>query len=163
MIRKFFMLKKSDNFNKLNFYFIRFKTPFRKGYIDYKIFCKVIEEVSYQENLEKAPLLVPLQHFPSTDCDNCFLNFEERVIVSKALKKLATKPDHISNLSSIFQDFDRQNCGTITNNQFLRALTLRDLKNLISSREFDTICKCFGVERGKTKSILIDSYLINAF
>lgn len=78
-----------------------------------------------------------------------FLNFDQRIIVSKALEKLSKYPDQVSNLLSIFQDYDRVNCGTVSENNFLRALTVRDLNNLISKREFEVICKCFGVERGK--------------
>lgn len=116
--------------------------------VDYRRFCQVVEEAFYQPCLERAPLIVPLQHFPSDDSPVNFLNFDERTIVTKALQKLARKPDQVSNLSSIFKDYDGPNCGSISQNQFLRALTLRDLHNAISSREIDVICKCFGIERG---------------
>lgn len=82
------------------------------------------------------------------DCVECFLNFEERTICSQALMKLARQPDEISNLSSVFKDFDRENCGTVHKNQFMRALTVRDMHHMISSREFETIFKCFGVQGG---------------
>lgn len=68
--------------------------------------------------------------------------------------KLARKPDEVSNLSSVFKDFDRENCGTIRKNQFLRALTVREMHYMISSREFDVIFKCFGVQRGKVRKII---------
>jgi len=62
--------------------------------------------------------------------------------------KLARKPDEISNLSQIFKDFDRQNCGSVSQNQFLRAITLREMHNMLSRRELDAVAKCFGVKRG---------------
>lgn len=62
--------------------------------------------------------------------------------------KLARNPDEISNLSSVLKDFDRENCGTINKNQLMRSLTLRNMNDLVSSREFDVIFKCFGAQRG---------------
>lgn len=80
-----------------------FKSPLREGYIDYKRFCQIIEESFHQPCLERAPLIVPLQHFPSDDTPENFLNFNERNILGKALDKLKNYPDQVSNLSSIFQ------------------------------------------------------------
>jgi len=91
---------------------------------------------------------VPLLHLPNLDCVDCFLNFDERTLCSQALMKLARKPDEISNLSQIFKDFDRQNCGSVSQNQFLRAITLREMHNMLSRRELDAVAKCFGVKRG---------------
>lgn len=56
-----------------------------------------------QSNLERAPLIVPLQHIPSDDDKNNFLNFDERQSVSGALNKLAKYPDQVANLSSLFE------------------------------------------------------------
>lgn len=81
----------------------RFRSPLRKNYVDYKRFCDAVEEVFQQPNLERAPLIVPLQHIPSYDDSNNFLNFDERQIVSAALNKLAKYPDQVSNLSSLFE------------------------------------------------------------
>uniref|UniRef100_A0A6P4EJ07 Uncharacterized protein LOC108043890 n=1 Tax=Drosophila rhopaloa TaxID=1041015 RepID=A0A6P4EJ07_DRORH len=91
---------------------------------------------------------VPLLHLPNLDCVDCFLSFDERTICSQALMKLARKPDEISNLSQVFKDFDREQCGSITQNQFLRGITVRDMHVMLSSREFQAICKCFGVKKG---------------
>ncbi|CAD7090435.1 unnamed protein product [Hermetia illucens] len=125
-----------------------FKAPLRGCCVNYKRFCSTIEEVFMQPCLERAPRVVPVQHIPSQDCAMNFLNFEERTIVSKALQKLSKHADHVSNLSCIFDDYDCTHCGTLSQNNFLRALTVRELHNLISSREFELVCKCFGVERG---------------
>lgn len=97
---------------------------------------------------DKEITAVPLIHLANLDCFDCFLNFEERTLCSQALMKLARKPDEISNLKQVFQDFDRENCGTITRNQLLRALTVREMHNIVSSRELDAVYKCFGLQRG---------------
>lgn len=71
--------------------------------MDYKRFCDTVEEVFSQPNLERAPLIVPLQHIPSDDGQHNFLNFDERQLVSGALNKLAKYPDQVANISSLFQ------------------------------------------------------------
>lgn len=63
----------------------------------------MVDEVGYQIGMERAPLIVPLQHITSSDGPTNFLNFEERTITSKALETLAKYPDQVSNLRSLFQ------------------------------------------------------------
>ncbi|KAG4066440.1 hypothetical protein HA402_007076 [Bradysia odoriphaga] len=138
-----------------------FRSPLRKNYVDYKRFCDSVEEVFCQANLERAPLIVPLQHVPSDDNSHNFLNFDERQLVSTALTKLAKYPDHVANLDSLFQDFDRRNFGTVTQNQFLRVLTARSMHDLISPREFNVVCKCFGVQKGLRTEFSYRSFLKN--
>ncbi|XP_055905315.1 uncharacterized protein LOC129940841 isoform X2 [Eupeodes corollae] len=126
-----------------------FRSSNRGCSVRYRDFCNTLDEIFIQESsVQDNELSAPLKHFPCVDCVQCFLNFEERTSASRALQKLATKPDQISNLQSLFKDFDKENCGTITQNQFLRALTVRDMNNLISRNEFEVVCKCFGYERG---------------
>ncbi|XP_056643883.1 uncharacterized protein LOC130449862 [Diorhabda sublineata] len=125
-----------------------FASPTRKGCVDYKRFSDTVEESFTQQCLERAPLIVPIQHVPTRDCEKNFLNFDERIKVSVALQKLAKKPDLQMNLSSVLSDFDKSNCGTVSQTAFLKALTLRGMDRLISRNEFDTICKCFTFERG---------------
>ncbi|XP_072384086.1 uncharacterized protein [Diabrotica undecimpunctata] len=125
-----------------------FASPMRKGCVDYKRFCEVVEESFTQQCLERAPLIVPIQHVPTRDCEKNFLNFDERIKVSVALQKLARKPDLQMNLSSVLSDFDKTNCGTVSQRAFLKALTLRGMDRLISRNEFDVICKCFSFQRG---------------
>lgn len=128
-----------------------FRSPKRGCCVLYRNFCKALDEIFIQVETtagDRVVTAVPLMHLANLDCVECFLNFEERTVCSQALMKLARKPDEISNLSAVFKDFDRENCGTIRRNQFLRALTVREMHYMISSREFDVICKCFGVQRG---------------
>ncbi|KAJ8916967.1 hypothetical protein NQ315_008367 [Exocentrus adspersus] len=130
-----------------------FASPMRRECIDYKRFANAVEEAFTQNCLERAPLIVPIQHVPTRDCEKNFLNFDERRILSVALQKLAKKPDLQMNLASVLQDFDKTNCGTVSTMNFLQALTLRGMNNLISSQEFDTICKCFSFERGMRNEV----------
>ncbi|XP_060524820.1 uncharacterized protein LOC132701132 isoform X2 [Cylas formicarius] len=125
-----------------------FASPLRCECVDYLRFSDVVESAFTQQCLEKAPLLVPIQHIPTKDCEKNFLNFEERLMVSVALQNLSKKPDLQMNLSSVLKDFDKTNCGTVSRTHFLKALTLRGMYNLISRNEFEVICKCFGFERG---------------
>ncbi|XP_033149875.1 uncharacterized protein LOC108601541 [Drosophila busckii] len=128
-----------------------FRAQQRTACIRYRDFCRALDEIFIQldSNLgDNIVTAVPLLHLPNLDCVDCFLNFDERTLCSKALMKLARRPDEISNLRQVFKDFDRQLCGSVTQNQFLRAITLRDMHQMLSGREFESICKCFGVKRG---------------
>ncbi|KAJ8950486.1 hypothetical protein NQ314_007873 [Rhamnusium bicolor] len=71
--------------------------------VDYKRFSDVVEEAFTQQCLERAPMIVPVQHVPTRDCEKYFLNFDERLILSVAMQKLAKKPDLQMNLSSVLQ------------------------------------------------------------
>ncbi|XP_069672044.1 uncharacterized protein [Periplaneta americana] len=123
-----------------------FASPFRRECVDYQRFCETVEEAVTQASLERAPLITPLQHLPSNDCDRNFLNFEERHTVSMALEKIAGK--HNLNLMYLFQNYDRVNCGTVTRDQFTKVLAVRGLTSVISSHELEVLQKCFGFERG---------------
>ncbi|SPP87851.1 Hypothetical predicted protein [Drosophila guanche] len=128
-----------------------FRSPRRTATVRYRDFCKALDEIFIQLESNMADQVVtavPLLHLPNLDCVDCFLSFDERTICSQALMKLARKPDEISNLSQVFKDFDRESCGSITQNQFLRGLTVREMHQMLSSREFEAICKCFGMKRG---------------
>lgn len=51
------------------------------------------------------------------------------------------------------QDYDKTNCGTVTQDQFLKVLAQRGMNNMISRHEFDMLCKCFGFERGMHEEV----------
>ncbi|XP_030370980.1 uncharacterized protein LOC115621463 [Scaptodrosophila lebanonensis] len=128
-----------------------FRSSRRAPCMRYRDFVKALNQIFVQlesEMGDKIVTAVPLLHLPNLDCISCFLNFDERTTCSRALMKLARKPDEISNLSQIFTDFDRSNCGSVSENQLLRALTVREMHEMLSRREFDAVCKCFAVERG---------------
>uniref|UniRef100_A0A1I8PT42 EF-hand domain-containing protein n=1 Tax=Stomoxys calcitrans TaxID=35570 RepID=A0A1I8PT42_STOCA len=128
-----------------------FRSPKRGCCVLYRDFCRALDEVFVKIETASGDgeiTAVPLLHLANLDCFECFLNFEERTLCSQALMKLARQPDEVSYLSSVFKDFDRENCGTIQKNQLMRALTVRDMHHMLSSREFDVIFKCFGMQRG---------------
>ncbi|XP_021203966.1 uncharacterized protein LOC101740137 [Bombyx mori] len=125
-----------------------FSAPGRRRYVEYARFSSTVGEALTQEGLERAPLLVPVPHLPTVDTPLNYLNFEERNIVSGALAKLAKYPDQLSNIIEVFQDIDRVRCGTVPRVSAERALCQRGLLALLSSRERDTLYKCFGYRRG---------------
>lgn len=79
----------------------RFAAPTRLLCVEYKRFCDCVEEAFSQPILERAPLLVPLQHVACHDGGHNFLNFEERQLVSLALENLAARPTEA--LMDVFQ------------------------------------------------------------
>lgn len=125
-----------------------FKSPLQNDFVEYRRFSETVEEAFTQACLERAPMIVPLQHIPVKDCERNFLNFEERHIVALALQKLSKSPEFVVNLMDLFTDFDKTNCGTVPTNQLMKVLSVRGLHNLISNSEFETLCKCFSFERG---------------
>ncbi|CAH0558987.1 unnamed protein product [Brassicogethes aeneus] len=114
---------------------------------------RAVEEAFTQSCLERSPLTIPLQHIPTKDCEKNFLNFDERKILGIAMQKLSKKPDLQMNLYPVLRDYDKENCGTISEHQFQKALILREMMDLISPNEFEVICKCFSFERGMRQEI----------
>ncbi|XP_015588421.1 uncharacterized protein LOC107264555 [Cephus cinctus] len=123
-----------------------FRAPLRPQFIEYVRFGDAIEEAVATSCLERAPLLIPVQHIPSESCSRNFLNFEERHTLGQAMDKLSVSMN--SNLQEIFTDYDKERIGTVTKEQLARALSTRNMLHLISNNEFNVIHKCFGVERG---------------
>ncbi|KAJ8718751.1 hypothetical protein PYW07_016307 [Mythimna separata] len=125
-----------------------FCAPARRRFVEYERFCSTVGEALTQPGLERAPLLAPVPHVPTHDSPLNFLNFEERNIVSGALKKLSKFPDQLSNIMEVFEDMDKEKCGTIPRVSVERALCQRNLLALVSARERDLVYKCFGYQRG---------------
>ena len=71
--------------------------------MEYERFCSTVGEALTQPGLERAPLLSPVPHVPTIDSPLNFLNFEERNIVSGALKKLSKFPDQLSNIMEVVE------------------------------------------------------------
>lgn len=63
-------------------------------------FASAVEEAVAVGSLERTPLLVPIQHVPSKSCNKNFLNFDERILLSKAMDKLCIVKEH--NLEELF-------------------------------------------------------------
>ncbi|XP_037954670.1 uncharacterized protein LOC119684660 isoform X2 [Teleopsis dalmanni] len=139
-----------------------FKSPRHPNFILYRNFGEVLNKVSVVIETvagDKVTTTYPLLHFANQDCQKCWLNYDERTLCSEVLRKLARKHDNISNLGSLFQDFDRRNCGTITRNQFRRALTTRYMHVGLNEQEFEVLYKCFGMNKGIHQEINYRDFL----
>ncbi|KZC06769.1 hypothetical protein WN55_07542 [Dufourea novaeangliae] len=123
-----------------------FRSPFRPDYVDYVKFGDAVEEAVATGGLEREPLLTPVQHVPPEASPKTFLNFDERRMVTIAMDKLSTIQQ--PNLEELFQDYDRENIGTVSKECLIKALSVRRMLQLISIRELDTVHKCFSIERG---------------
>ncbi|KAF7382800.1 hypothetical protein HZH66_013202 [Vespula vulgaris] len=122
-----------------------FKSPMKPGFVDYARFAECVEEAVTIGSLERAPLLVPIQHIPSEASSRTFLNFEERHILSQVMDKLCVVRQ--PNLEELFVDFDKENVGTVSKNCLMRALSIRRMLELINSKGFDVLYKCFSIDR----------------
>lgn len=120
------------------------------NFTNYKLFCDIINEAFIHTNMEKAPLCVPIKYLPSCDMDN-FLNYEERVTLSGVLQKLSRFPDQVSNMKLFFKDYDKNNSGLVTEGNVMRVFTIAGLNTMISTREFEALCKCFAVQKGNVR------------
>lgn len=139
-----------------------FASPKRKGFIDHVRFGECIEQAFVQLSLERSPLLVPIQYIPvpQVGCGiECKLNREERNIAKKALEILSKKPDKVLNYQSVFEDFDLVRCGTISQHQFMRAMSLRGIYQLLTPKQWQIVMKCFYVERGYRKEVDYRAFL----
>ncbi|XP_011688757.1 PREDICTED: uncharacterized protein LOC105450541 isoform X2 [Wasmannia auropunctata] len=122
-----------------------FQSSLKSGFIEYTKFAAVMEESVATGGLEKAPLVVPLQHVPSEASARTFLNFDERQLVAIAMDKLCQVRS--PNLEEIFKDYDKENNGTVCKGRLIRTLSVRRMLELINTNELDAVHKCFSVER----------------
>ncbi|XP_020292684.1 uncharacterized protein LOC109859141 isoform X2 [Pseudomyrmex gracilis] len=132
-----------------------FKNYDKPDFIEYVKFATAVEEAVTIGGLEKTPLLTPIQHVPSEE--RVFLNFNERLAVAAAMDKLCKIPN--PNLEEIFQDYDKENIGTVSKEQWMKALSVRRMLELISNKELDAIQKCFSIERGNRFEINYRAFL----
>ncbi|XP_076678862.1 uncharacterized protein LOC143374525 [Andrena cerasifolii] len=123
-----------------------FQTPFRPNFVDYVKFGDVVEEAVATGSLERAPLLVPVQHVPSEASPKTFLNFDERHTATTAMDKLSRVQE--PNLRELFKNYDKGNVGTVSKECLVKVLSVRRMLQLISNRELDAVHKCFSIERG---------------
>lgn len=119
-------------------------------FTNYKLFCDIINEAFVHTNMEMSPLCVPIKYLPTCDMDN-FLNYDERVTLSRVLQKLSSFPDQVSNMKLFFEEYDNNNSGLVTECNVMRVLTIGGLNTFISTREFEALCKCFAVQNGQSR------------
>ncbi|XP_026476196.1 uncharacterized protein LOC113381611 [Ctenocephalides felis] len=139
-----------------------FASPKRPGFIDHVRFGECIEQAFVQLSLERSPLTVPIQYVPAPHIGcrtGCVLNRDERRLARRALELLSKKPDRVLNYESVFEDFDSARCGTVSQHQFMRAMSLRGSYHLLTPKEWDVVMKCFYVERGYRKEVDYRAFL----
>ncbi|XP_029049367.2 uncharacterized protein LOC114879045 [Osmia bicornis bicornis] len=134
-----------------------FQSPLRENYVDYVRFGEVVEEAVTIGSLERAPLLVPVQHVPPEASPKTFLTFDERQMATVAMDKLSRMQR--PNLLELFKDYDKENIGTVSKNCLIKALSVRHMFQLISNRELDAVYKCFSVEKGGQLEINYRAFL----
>ncbi|XP_011049473.1 PREDICTED: uncharacterized protein LOC105143124 [Acromyrmex echinatior] len=117
----------------------------KSDFIEYTKFAAIVEEAVATGCLEKAPLVVPLQHVPSEANSKTFLNFDERQKVAIAMDKLCQVRS--PNLEEVFKDYDKENTGTVSKGHLIRTLSVRRMLELINNNELDAVHKCFSTER----------------
>nr|XP_012223237.1 PREDICTED: uncharacterized protein LOC105672711 isoform X1 [Linepithema humile] len=120
------------------------KDPVGPDFVEYVKFVTAVEGL--ERDLEKAPLLIPMQHIPSEANEKTFLNFDERQTVAVAMDKLCKVRS--PNLEELFKDYDKENIGTVCKERLIKALSIRQMLELITIKELDAVHKCFSIERG---------------
>ncbi|XP_011505794.1 PREDICTED: uncharacterized protein LOC105368481 [Ceratosolen solmsi marchali] len=125
--------------NSLMDHFIASQRP---NYIDYSKFSDAVEGAMVKGQLEKSPLVIPIRHVPTKDTTRSFLNFDERQILTRGLNAISAYVDN--NLEELFKDFDKSlNTGTVTKNELIRVLSIRNIIYNLNANEIDVLFKCF--------------------
>ena len=100
-------------------------------------------------DLEKMPLVVPIQFRPNQESDGNKLSNEEEQVLELVMHRLADRVRiRRIQIFPLFEDYDRVHNGTVSQFQFYRVLSELDLGSLVSAREFLVIKKKFLVVLG---------------
>ena len=68
-----------------------FESPKDPQYVEYVVFCDLIESVFTLKNLEKAPQVTPVQYQPPVEVDQNVLSPEADAILQPTMQRLAEK------------------------------------------------------------------------
>ncbi|XP_073251609.1 uncharacterized protein [Porites lutea] len=118
-------------------------------YVNYTAFVEEIESIFTLNNLEKAPLVVPVQFRPNLEGEDNKLTTEEERLLEIVMHRLADRVRiRRIQIFPLFEDYDRVHNGTVSQFQFHRVLSELDLGSLVSAREFLVIKKKFLVVLG---------------
>ena len=100
-------------------------------------------------DLEKAPLVVPVQFRPNLEGEDNKLTAEEERLLEIVMHRLADRVRiRRIQIFPLFEDYDRVHNGTVSQFQFHRVLSELDLGSLVSAREFLVVKKKFLVVLG---------------
>ncbi|EPZ36278.1 hypothetical protein O9G_003436 [Rozella allomycis CSF55] len=116
------------------------------GFVDYVKFCNDLESVFTIDNLEQNPLAEPPAFVANLRDPPYELDDKENAILDSCSKRLATQlSQRRMDLYFVFEDYDRINNGTITQNQFVSVLCNNNLK--ISQEEAQVLLKRFSIHQ----------------
>lgn len=132
--------------------------------VEYRSFCVEIEKAFCNDELEKNPLVEPVQHIPSDPVESNYLLPNEVDSVDRAMRLVAERVrQHRMQLFPRFEDFDRIKNGYCTQNQFIRVLNDLKLRTVVSTDELDCILKKFSVRIGTRDDVNYVSFSDNIY
>lgn len=122
--------------------------------VEYKAFCFEIEKAFTNDELEKNPLIEPMQHKPEEPVMQNNLTPDQIDSVNKSLREIAERVrQQRIQLFPRFEDFDRIKNGYVTQNQFTRVLNDLKLRTVIGSTELEYLIKKYSVRIGTRDDI----------
>ena len=127
-----------------------FHSQTHPGFIEYLAFSNEIESIFTLKNLEKRPLVTPVQYNPPVEWQqNNLSKPEEQEIFKESMNRLG---DYIRKtriqLFPLFEDYDRVHNGHVTKSQFHRVLKELEMGHLLNEREVDIVFTLFKVRMG---------------
>ncbi|XP_059802334.1 uncharacterized protein LOC132378963 isoform X1 [Hypanus sabinus] len=118
-------------------------------FVDYKVFINEIESIFTVDHLEKFPQAEVTQYKPPPDWTLNTLSAEEICVYEEALNRLAEKVRKKQvQLFPLFEDYDCQNIGSVTQSQFHRVLNELTLDDVLSFRDICVLMQRFRVKVG---------------
>jgi len=148
-------LKESEVNKVANFY----QSPQKPGFVQYKLFCNVIESVFTVKNLEKLPTITPGQFKPPVDWHCNRLNDDDENQLVMALNRIAKwVKENRTQLYQYFEDHEVTHTGHCSKDVFSRVLSKLNLHRFCSSQDCILICKRFEVLRGEVRDINFSAF-----
>ncbi|BES94327.1 EF hand family protein [Nesidiocoris tenuis] len=136
-----------------------FQSPNDAGHIEYKLFSRVVDEPSVKSCLERLPLKTEMQQrrMPKPPLEHDFVNFEDRVHISQAMKILCKRITlgHIE----MFKELDKEDRGIVNRTQFLQILYKTGVLHLLTLRQIEALMKGFGYEESQGYVINYSAWL----
>lgn len=119
------------------------------GFVNYLAFQDEIESIFTVKNLDKTPLVTPLQFKPPIEWKQNELSSEGEIVFKRAMERVS---EHVrktrTQLFPLFEDYDRVHNGSVSKFQFHRVLSELELGSLLSEQEFRVIFSKFKVRIG---------------
>ncbi|XP_064635375.1 uncharacterized protein LOC135492703 isoform X2 [Lineus longissimus] len=127
----------------------KYQDPRYHDEIDYRAFSDEIESVFTKKNLEKSPLISPVQFKPPVEWEQNHLDPETEACLNRCIERVAEKVGKTRmQLFPLFEDYDRVHNGTVSRSQFRRVLSELALGSLVNDQELKTLYDKFDVKIG---------------